>query len=147
MTTMKIRRIVSLLAVSLLASVGLAVTASPAQADFSWCPAGKWCIATDVNGNGNKWSYWVSAQDGGVEMASSQRSQISSVWNRTATTETLTDNLTCTGNKVGIPAGIATNLSDVGTAAHTSWDNIARSFYSSGTTQPPPGGPCNHQNG
>ena len=119
-----IKRFVGRLAVIVtVASSVLVTTQATAMADFSWCPNGKLCFSTGENGNGTKWSYWVSAMAGGVEMSSNQRSQVSSVWNRTNGPAIFWDTLECrvsslpelewhpgAGNMYGI------------------WDNRARSF-------------------
>ena len=135
----------------------LVTTQAPAMADFSWCPVNKLCFATDVNGNGTKWSYWVSALDGGVQMSSNQRSQVSSVWNRTSGEALLFDSLDCNYNRyntnpvhfpyVYIAANTALNLNSLYYHTGQTWDNRARAFGHI-ENQPAEGlNVCKHKNG
>jgi hypothetical protein len=137
------RRIVATLSATVLAVVAGLSAATPAHADFSWCPAGKFCMATSENGNGTKWSYWVSAQNGGVEMATGQRSQVSSVWNRTGGNQWMYQNPTCTG-----PGSILFNPGQAFNLVGTSWDNATRSFWNQDSGASPLNGvDCFHKNG
>lgn len=134
----------------------LAGTQVAAMADFSWCPAGKLCFATDVNGNGTKWSYLITSMRGGVEMSSNQRSQVSSVYNRTGGGAWLWDNLTCNSPlKLYFAPGQAANLSTLAYDPYNydpndpnkNWDNRARSFGSDQNLPPANNTACAHLNG
>lgn len=125
-------------------------TSASAAAPWSWCPEGKLCFASGLNGEGTRWSYQLSEMAGGVQMSRKQRNQISSAWNRTGVGASVYDNPNCvSSSRESVPGVWVESWQDIWIDEQmnlnewtydryfaTYWDDRAQSFSTWGPEWP-----------